>query len=51
MTYKIPRASVFYISYSLSVYVLTSIASVANNLYIKLLYNSTVSMVTYAITL
>ena len=39
-------------SHCLSVHVLTSIASVANTLYIiKLLYNSTVSMVTDAITL
>ena len=37
-------------SYCPSVHVLTSIASVANALYIiKLLYNSTVSMVTDAI--
>ena len=58
MTYKIPslegakcpRASVFYMTYCPSVHVLTSIASVANALYIiKLLYNSTVSMVTDAI--
>ena len=50
MTYKISRASVFYMSYCLSVRVLTSMASVANALYIiKLLYNNTVSMVTDAI--
>ena len=43
-------ASVFYMSYCPSVHVLTSIASVASALYIiKLLYNSTVSMVTDAI--
>ena len=58
MTHKIPspegtkrlRASVFFMSYCPSVHVLTSIASVANALYIiKLLYNSTVSMVMDAI--
>ena len=44
------RASVFYMPYCLSAHVLTSIASVANTLYIiKLLYNSTVSMATNTI--
>ena len=39
-------------SYCLSVHVLTSIASLANALYIiKLLYNSTVSMVTAAMNI
>ena len=47
--YQVPRASVF-MSYCPSVHVLTSIASIANALYIiKLLYNSTVSMVMDAI--
>ena len=50
MTDTISRASVFYMSYCSSVHILTSIASIANALYIiKLLYNSTVSMVTDAI--
>ena len=44
------RASVFYVSYCPSVHVLASIASLANALcIIKLLYNSTVSMVMDAI--
>ena len=43
-------ASVIYMSYCPSVHVITSIASIANTLCItKLLYNSTVSMVTDAI--
>ena len=46
MTYKMLSPEGECISYYLSVHVLTSIASVANDLYIiKLLYNSTVSMV------
>ena len=58
MTHKIPSpegakgpmASVFYMSCCLSVHVLTSIALIAKALYvIKLLYNSTASMVTDAI--
>ena len=43
------RASIFYMSYCPSAHVLISIESVANvsyNVIIKLLYNSTVSMVT-----
>ena len=48
--YQVPRVSVFFMSFYSSVHVLTSIASIANALYIiKLLYNSTVSMVMDAI--
>ena len=55
MTYKIPSPEgdcILYVrmSYRPSVHISTSIASVANASYIiKLLYNSTVSMVTDAI--
>ena len=50
--YRVPRASVFYMSYCPSIHVLTGIASIANALYIiKLLYKSTISMVMDAILL
>ena len=46
------RGRVYFMSYCPSVHVLTSIASIANALYIiKLLYDSTFSMVTVAIVL